>query len=98
MIFLILLFSETISFTLQFFLVILYKYKVPTAVLLRDPNKMVKLKKQRRRRIRKRYLTAKKYTKKRDARAKLLFCYSKPISFLTFSLPSQPSPEVQGGG
>ena len=56
------------------------------------------LKQQRRRRIRKRYLTAKKYTKKRDARAKLLFCYSKPISFLTFSLPSQPSPEVQGGG
>ena len=42
------------------------------------------LKQQRRRRIRKRYLTAKKYTKKRDARAKLLFCYSKPTSFLTF--------------
>ena len=49
------------------------------------------LKQQRRRRIRKRYLTAKKYTKKRDARAKLLFCYSKPISFLTFSLSPQPS-------
>ena len=31
--------------------------------------------------------TAKKCTKKRDARAKLLFCQSKPIAFLPFSLP-----------
>ena len=30
--------------------------------------------------------TAKKYTKKRDARAKLLFCYSKLIVFLPLSL------------
>ena len=35
--------------------------------------------------------TAKKCPKKRDARAKLLFYQSKPIAFLTFSLPS-PSP------
>ena len=34
---------------------------------------------------------AEKCTKKRDARAKLLFCLSKPIAFLPFSLPS-PSP------
>ena len=33
-------------------------------------------------------VTAKKCTKKRDARAKLLFCQSKPIAFLPFSLPS----------
>ena len=32
--------------------------------------------------------TAKKCTKKRDARAKLLFCQSKLIAFLPFSLPS----------
>ena len=30
---------------------------------------------------------AKKCTKKRDAHAKLLFCQSKPNSFLPFSLP-----------
>ena len=35
--------------------------------------------------------TAKKCTKKRDARAKLLFCLSKPIVFLPFSLPSPSS-------
>ena len=35
--------------------------------------------------------TAKKCTKKRDARAKLLFCQSKPITFLPFSLPSSSS-------
>ena len=29
---------------------------------------------------------AKKCTKKRDARAKLLFCQSKPIAFLPFSV------------
>ena len=32
-------------------------------------------------------MTAKKCTKKRNARAKLLFCQSKPIAFLPFSLP-----------
>ena len=32
--------------------------------------------------------TAKKCTKKRDARAKLLFCQSKPKAFLPFSVPS----------
>ena len=32
-------------------------------------------------------VTAYKCTKNRDARTKLLFCYSKPIAFLTFSLP-----------
>ena len=32
--------------------------------------------------------TAKKSTKKRDARAKLLLCLSKPIGFFAFSLPS----------
>ena len=31
------------------------------------------------------------YKKKLDARAKLLFCLSKPISFLPFSLPSSSS-------
>ena len=31
--------------------------------------------------------TSKKCTKKRDAREKLLFCQSKPIAFLSFSLP-----------
>ena len=36
-------------------------------------------------------MTAKKCTKKRDARAKLLFCYYKPIAYLLFLLPS-PSP------
>ena len=35
--------------------------------------------------------TTKKCTKKRDARAKLLFCQSKPIAFLPFSLPSTSS-------
>ena len=35
--------------------------------------------------------TAKKCTKKRDARAKLLFCQFKPIAFLLFSLPSPSS-------
>ena len=33
-------------------------------------------------------MTAEKCTKKRDARAKLLFCLSKPVAFLPFSLPS----------
>ena len=32
-----------------------------------------------------------KCTKMRDARAKLLFCQSKPIAFLLFSLPSRSS-------
>ena len=32
--------------------------------------------------------TAEKCTKKRDARVKLLFCFSKPIALLPFSLPS----------
>ena len=36
-------------------------------------------------------MTAKKCTKKRDARAKLLFCESKPIDFLPFSLTSPSS-------
>ena len=31
-------------------------------------------------------VSANKFTKKRDARTKLLFCQSKPIAFLTFSL------------
>ena len=31
-------------------------------------------------------MTANKFTKKRDARTKLLFCQSKPLAFLTFSL------------
>ena len=35
--------------------------------------------------------TAQKCTKKRDARAELLFCLSKPIAFLPFSLPSPSS-------
>ena len=35
--------------------------------------------------------TAKKCTKKRAARAKLLFCQSKPIGFIPFSLPSPSS-------
>ena len=34
---------------------------------------------------------AEKCTKTRDARAKLLFCLSKPIAFLPFSLPSPSS-------
>ena len=34
---------------------------------------------------------AKKCTKKRDARAKLLFCKDKPIAFLPFSLSSPSS-------
>ena len=33
-------------------------------------------------------MTAKKCKKKRDARAKLLFCQSKPIALLPFSLTS----------
>ena len=33
-------------------------------------------------------MTAKKCTKKRDALAKLLFCYYKPIAYLPFLLPS----------
>ena len=36
-------------------------------------------------------MTAKKRTKKRDACAKLLFCQSKPIAFLPFSLPTPSS-------
>ena len=36
-------------------------------------------------------MTAKKCTKKRDARAKLLFCYYKPIAYLLFQLPSPSS-------
>ena len=35
--------------------------------------------------------TAKKCTKKRDARAKLFFCQSKPSAFLPLSLPSPSS-------
>ena len=35
--------------------------------------------------------TANKSTKKRDARAKLLFCQSKPITLLPFSFPSPSS-------
>ena len=35
-----------------------------------------------------RRVTAKKFTKKCDARAKLLFCQSKPLAFLPFSLIS----------
>ena len=38
--------------------------------------------------VRSRATTAKKCTKKSDARAKLLFCQSKPIAFLPFLLPS----------
>ena len=37
---------------------------------------------------RSRATTAKKCTKKRNARVKLLFCFSNPIAFLPFSLPS----------
>ena len=40
---------------------------------------------------RSREVTAEKCTKKRDARAKLLFCLSKPFAFLPFSLPSPSS-------
>ena len=36
-------------------------------------------------------MTAKKCTTKHDARAKLLFCQSKPIGFLPFSLTSRSS-------
>ena len=36
-------------------------------------------------------MTAKKCTKKRDARAELLFCQFKPIAFLPFSLTSPSS-------
>ena len=36
-------------------------------------------------------MTAKKCTKKRDARAKLLFCVINILLFLTFSLPSPSS-------
>ena len=38
-----------------------------------------------------RAMTAKKCTKKHYARAKLLFCLSKPIAFLPFSSPSPSS-------
>ena len=38
-----------------------------------------------------RAVMAKKFTKKHDALAKLLFHQSKPIGFLTFSLPSPSS-------
>ena len=42
-----------------------------------------------------RAVTARKCTKRRDARAKLLFCLSKPIAFLPFSLPLPlPSPST----
>ena len=40
---------------------------------------------------RSRAVTVKKCTKKRDARAELLFCQSKPIAFLPFSLTSPSS-------
>ena len=40
---------------------------------------------------RNRATTAKKYTKKRDARAKLSFCHNKPIAFLPLLLPSPSS-------
>ena len=40
---------------------------------------------------RSRVVTAKKCTKKRDASAKLLFCQSKTIALLPFSLPSTSS-------
>ena len=40
---------------------------------------------------RSRAATAKKCTKKRDARAKLLFCQSKPIAFLSFLFTSPSS-------
>ena len=40
---------------------------------------------------RSRAITPTKCTKKRDARAKLLFCQSKPIAFLQFSLASPSS-------
>ena len=36
-------------------------------------------------------MTAEKCTKRRDARAKLLFCQFKPIAFLPFLLPSPSS-------
>ena len=36
-------------------------------------------------------MTAKKCKQNRDARAKLLFCQSKPIAFLPFALPSPSS-------
>ena len=38
-----------------------------------------------------RVTTSKKWTKKREARAKSLFCQSKPIAFLPFSLTSPSS-------
>ena len=40
---------------------------------------------------RSRAVTAKKCTKKRDARAELLFCLTNPLLFLPFSLPSPSS-------
>ena len=40
-------------------------------------------------------MTVKKCTKKRDARAELLFCQSKPIAFLPFSLTT-PSSLLKG--
>ena len=39
-------------------------------------------------------MTAKKGTIKRDARAELLFCQSKPIAFLNFSLPLLKLPNI----
>ena len=43
------------------------------------------------REIRHFHVTAKKCTKKRDARAKLLFCLTNPFLFLALSLLSPPS-------
>ena len=59
---------------------------LPWEIWVRDarPPQNVKLGLSRRGRA----VTAKKCTKKRDARAKLLFCRSKPIAFLLFSLTS----------
>ena len=42
--------------------------------------------------------TVKKCPKKQDARAKLLFCQSKPIGFLPFLLPSPPLPNIYEWG
>ena len=38
-----------------------------------------------------RAVTAEKCTKKNDARAELLFCHSKPVAYLSFSLTSPSS-------
>ena len=54
----------------------------------RPPREEVKKKGDKRRECK---VQAKKCTKKRDARAKLLFCKDKPIAFLPFSLPSPSS-------